>query len=70
MEHYGWYVREGIYAAIGESLCNTSGIAELSDLEHNGLCLQDMIPLLELLSTLMDLGVHEHMFCSRLQFKT
>lgn len=54
---------------ICEPLHNSCRVAEISDSECNMLSPLDMSQFAEMLSTLIDVGVHKHFLCSALQFR-
>lgn len=70
LEQSGKAIGEDVYALNCSSPYIIRLIAEFSTLEHDGISLQDMSNVLELLSAVMYLGVHGHVFCSALQFTT
>lgn len=63
-------IREALHAGICDQTYNTRLIANISNSDHDRLHLQDTSNSVEFLSTLMELGAHEHMVCSTLQFQT
>lgn len=60
---------EVVPVLMGNPPYNTCWIVKLSNSDHNRLILQDMIHFVQLLSAVMDVGAHGHLFCSLLQFK-
>lgn len=60
---------EGVQAVMCNPPYSTCRIAELSNSQHDGLRLQDMSHIVEAHSEVMYVGVHEHLFCSTLQFQ-
>lgn len=63
-------ISEVVHVMISNPPYNIRQIVELSKRNHDRLSLQDMIHFVELLLVLMDLGGHDHMSRSSLQFKT
>lgn len=70
LEQSGGDIYEGMQAVICDSRHNTRHIAKLSNSVHYLLVLQDMSRFVEVLSVVMDVQAHGHLFCAILLLKT
>lgn len=70
LEHSDEDTSEGVQAVIWDPMYNTRQTGKLSNLNYNQLNLKDMKNFVQFSSSLVELGVHGHMFCPALQFNT
>lgn len=70
LEQSGEDMLEGMQAVICDPQYNTCRISERLNSEHFWLSVQDMRHFIELLSAVMYLGAHAHLFRSALHFRT
>lgn len=72
MNQCGEYISNGEHALICNSSYNTHSNAELSKLEHDQQCPQDVSHFVDVRMRLeeIDFGTRAHMFCSTVKFTT